>query len=291
MRFSFAGQENAEGPLLEHHFGLELERVGVVPGRGWVIPSLAWRGAPLERLRVGIDRAVARMRCLLIEHNSWMCGEVPFVFPGADPAVAERGLAFYRFPKLAAVELLPKGESFTIRFAGGPLGEVTSSGFYLPTLFTGDFDLRCEYRVHAWAPGPDSACFGLFAQNLASSHRYYAQRMSDGSRPDAHRVLGSMANVIHPAREAGARAGALRVTRVGRTLTTWHREPGDEEWRVLAVDAAATADDVVFGAKVWAKLECGPIEVEVRAFEIEATMAPVQIPRLKHRPDPRRGRG
>ncbi len=285
MRFEFDGQENAEAPLMAHHFGIELDRIGATPGSGWVLPQI---GMDIDSACDRIDRAVARMRCLLIEHNSYLCGEVPFVFPGADPAVADRGIAWYRFPKLGPVDLSVDGDGLRICFVGGELGEVTSSGFYLPTLFTGDFVVQCSYEVHTWEPGPDSACFALFAQNLASSARYYAQRMSDGSAPDDHRVLGSLATKLSKARPATERIGEFRIVREGTRLTAWHRTASDEGvWQPLATDEAATQDDVVFGAKTWSKVESGTIDVTVRNLAIDAKLADEQIPRLEHRDDPR----
>lgn len=290
MKFSFAGQENAEAPLMAQHFGIELERTGARAQSPDVFVHLGLEDSDaFEALATCVDRAVARMRCLLIEHNSYLCGEVPYPFPDADPVVADRGLAYYRFPKLGPVELRsePDQQLMRIRFVGGELGEVTSSGFYLPTLFTGDFDVSARYRVLQWEPGPDSACVALFAQNLASSARYYAQRMSSGNAPDAHTVLGSLATVLSGARPVEAPEGAFRIVRRAGALTAWHRAPDDDDWQLLATDADATRDDVVFGLKIWSKVESGVLEVTVHDLVIEGTLAEEQIPRLEHRPDPR----
>lgn len=290
MQFRFEGQENAEAPLMAHHFGLELERIGLTQDGGFVAPDASADDGAIRAWCDGIDRAVARMRCLLIEHNSYLCGGVRYPFPDGHPTVVDRGLALYRYPKLGPVELTSEPDCFRICFVGGELGEVTSSGFYLPTLFTGDFDIRCGYRVHAWQPGPDSACLALFAQNLASSKRYYAQRMSGGDEPDAHRVLGSLATVLSKSWPVAETFGQFRITRRDGVLTAYHRVEPTEEWTAMAVDDDATRDDVVFGVKIWSKVESGRIEATVHDLVIDAALADEQIPRLEHRDDPRQGR-
>ena len=90
MRFVFDGQENAEAPLLLHHFGLEIERIGVAApepdsGAVWLHPDL-----DLPAVADAVDRATARIRCLLIEHNSYMCGQIEYPFDGGHEVVASR---------------------------------------------------------------------------------------------------------------------------------------------------------------------------------------------------------
>ena len=68
----------------------------------------------------------------------------------------ERGLSIYRYPARAAVDVRPADDAIRITFHPGPLGAITSSGFYVPTLLRGDFSATIHYRIRRWRPGPRS---------------------------------------------------------------------------------------------------------------------------------------
>jgi len=285
----FEGQENAEAPLIAHHFGLELDALGVKID---LEPAFAASPSGDEDARIdaALAGAVARIRTLLIEHNSYLSGGIPFVFPDNDPRIAERGIARYRHPKLAEVDIdpVPGEPAMRIAFAAGPLGPITSSGFYLPTRLRGDFSIEVRYEVRSWEPGPDSACLGLFVQNEPSTARYYAQLMSTADRVGEISAAAGLEGELTGRRPVSGSSGALKLTRVGDRLTTWHRDAADAEWSELGTKVPCSTDDVITGAKIWSKVRCGGLVVDLSAMKVEATIPDDQIPRLEPRPDPRR---
>lgn len=284
----FDGQENAEAPLIAHHFGLELEALGV---RANAEPAFAAGSSPDEDARVdtALAGAVARIRTLLIEHNSYLSGGIAFVFPDNDPRLADRGIARYRHPKLAEVDIdpVPGEPAMRIAFAAGPLGPITSSGFYLPTRLRGDFSIEVRYDVRSWEPGPDSACLGLFVQNEPSTARYYAQLMSTADRVGEISAAAGLEGELTGRHPVPGASGALKLTRVGDRLTTWHRDAKDSEWTELGTKTPCSTDDVITGAKIWSKVRCGGLVVDLSEMKVEATIPDDQIPRLDPRPDPR----
>lgn len=280
-RFKIATQEGTPAQLLHWHFAVELERAGVRASE-WCVAHAGWT-QQADRLRLALAATVGRMRTLLIENNSYISGGLPFVFPTPDATLRQRGLGIYRFPKRAPVDVTVAGDRVRIAFAKGSLGEIVSSGFFVPTRLTGDFEVEAEYDLPAWSSGPDSACFGLFFQNDLSTGRYYAQRTIAGSDD---RVLGSFDGALTPAASVLARAGAFRLARVGRRVTAWHRQPGGP-WRELGATDTATPDDGIVGAKIWSKVECDGLVAEVSALRLRATLAASQNPPLPIRPDPR----
>lgn len=289
LEIDFDGQENASPALMREHFVLELAKVGV--RTGGVLCADARCLVRLPAVLDALGHATGRIRTLLIEHNSYLCGGVPWVFVDGDPRLRERGLAIYRYPKLGAVDVEPAGERMRIRFAAGPLGEITSSGFWVPTRIRGDFDVSVEYELPHWRCGPDSACVALFAQNEASTHRYYAQRMTTGDAPDAHSVAAGLEGGLSARTPVAAMQGWFRLVRRGGELSAWHRAAGQRDWLRLGSKDGATRDDVIVGVKIWSKVRSGGLEALLGRLSIEAEIPADQIARLDVRPDPRAASG
>ena len=129
MRVAFDGQENADRHLLGGVFHDELRKAGAVaPGRR-LHPCRALDDDAVAEAEGSLRRTVARLRTLLIEHNCYLSGGLPWVFPAARAVLSERGLAIYRFPASAQVDVVAEGDHVRISFHPTDLGEVTSSGF------------------------------------------------------------------------------------------------------------------------------------------------------------------
>jgi hypothetical protein len=283
MRVQVAAQEGVAAPLLRWHLAAEMQRLGVEANEWLVAHALS--PAVADAMAAALRGTMARARTLLIESNSYLSGGLPYVFATANEFLRERGLARYRYPKLADVEVSAVHGRMRIAFAAGALGPVTSSGFFVPTRLRGDFTVEAEYELVRWTSGPDAVCFGLFFQNELSTGRYYAQRTIASSGSDT--VHGSFDGVLTAARRAGARRGALRLARERSRVTAWHRDEGGE-WHELGTTDSATTDDGILGAKVWAKVACDGIVAEVTALTIVAEWVPDQAPPVTARPDPRR---
>ena len=172
-----------------------------------------------------------------------------------------------------------------IAFAPADLGEVTSSGFYLPTLFAGDFTVETDYVLGTWLPGStDAACFALFAQNEASSLRYYAQRRSAGDGP-AELLANFNNDDLSTPQPVTEPHGALRVQRRGDVVSCWHRAEG--EWMLLGEHRGDPADDVIIGSKIWSSGTAGTLEVELSDLHVDGEIPQDQIDAVPIRPDPR----
>lgn len=287
----FEGQEGASAELVLQAFHDEARAAGLLPGETLRIhPAMTQADVDLAEQRL---RSVAqRLRTLLIEHNSYLSGGLRYPFPAALEGVAERGLAIYRFPRLGEVDVVAEDASVRITFAPAELGEVTSSGFYLPTLFGGDFTVEASYRLDQWRPCPEeAACFALFAQNEASSYRYYAQRMSTGDQ--AHRLLASLAEVLSPEQDvpdpdSPEPAGRFRIQRHGDTIHCWHRATDpDAQWLQLGSAEAPVENEMLIGAKIWSKIRCDGLQARITDLRIQGRMAERQIPPVPVRSDPR----
>ena len=279
-----AGQENAPPELMLQAFVDEARAKGLEVG-----PRLHLGGVPAnrqDRVVEALRGTLQRLRTLLIEHNSYTSGGLAYPFVARHEGLAERGLSIYRYPARGAVDVRAVGDGVDIDFAPGALGEVTSSGFYLPTLFEGDFELQARYRLGTWRPGATrAACFALFAQNQASSHRYYAQRMSTGDAP--HRLLASLADQLSPEREVVDPAGRLRVVREGDRISCAHAPAEGGSWTELGSAAAPPEPEMLFGAKIWSSGSCNGLQVRVTDLQIEGTLARAQLPPPARVPDPR----
>ena len=279
---SFAGQEGADAALMRHGFTEELRRAGVE----W--DELAGDGAPdeaaLERYQIALRATLARMRVLLVELNSYISGGLAWVFPPAPEALSGRGLANYRFPARAAVDVTAQDDHVRIHVHEADLGEVTSSGFYVPAIVRGDFCATIRYRICAWQPGDAAVCMGLFAQDQPSGLRYYAMRRSSGERP--HEVLANFSNqVFSDPQPAGNEEGWLRLERRGDLVTCSHRQGGD--WVILGEHRGDPPDDVLFGAKIWSSGRAGPFEAQLFDLQIEGELPSEQLPAVPVKPDPR----
>jgi hypothetical protein len=281
-RIQIPAQEGVASPLLHWQAGVELERAGVIPSE-WCVVHAGWREQG-EPLRAALTATVGRLRTRLIEHNSYISGGLDYVFATDEDALRARGLGIYRYPKQGPVAVTAGDNRVRIAFAAGPLGEIVSSGFFVPARITGDFEVEADYELLAWSAGPDSACFGFFFQNDLSTGRYYAQRTIDSG---GDHVLAGLDGVLSRKHPVGARAGSFRLTRAGRRVTAWHREP-EQSWRELGSTDVATGDDGVIGAKIWAKVACDGLTAEVTALRLRAKLSPMQDGPLPVRPDPRR---
>lgn len=282
----FVGQEDADGGLIGLHFARELGELGVrVDG-----PLLLAAGAlaDIAPLRAAFDRALLRIRVLLVEYNSHLSGELPFAFPGGGPELRARGAGVYRYPRRGKVRVAvaPGGAGIRIDFAPAPLGPVTSSGFFVPTAIRGDVDVTARYVLRRWESGPDSACLGLFLQNAASTARYYAQVMSTAQAPRVRLVAAGLAGVVSARQPAPADEGWLRIQRQGGVVRACHRATADAPWKLLGEHIGATADDLIVGAKIWSKDRTEGLVADVFDLTIDGSVSPQQEPLLGPRPDP-----
>lgn len=282
----FVGQEDADGGLIGAHFARELAALGArVDG-----PLRFGAGALADDgpVRRAFDRALLRIRVLLVEYNSYLSGELPFAFPGGGPELRARGAGVYRFPRRGKVRVAvaPGGDGIRIDFAPAPLGPVTSSGFFVPTAIRGDVDVTARYALRRWESGPDSACLGLFLQNAASTARYYAQVMSTADAPQARLVAAGLAGVVSPRRPAPADEGWLRIQRQGDVVRAFHRATATAAWTLLGEHVGATADDLIVGAKIWSKDRTDGLVADVLDLAIAGAVSPEQEPLLGPRPDP-----
>ena len=164
------------------------------------------------------------------------------------------------------------------------LGEVTSSGFYVPAIVRGDFCATVRYRICAWQPGDAAVCMGLFAPDQPSGLRYYAMRRSAGARP--HEVLANFSNEVfrEPVPVEGDE-GWLRLERRGDRIVCSHRQGAD--WTVLGEHGGDAPDDVLFGAKIWSSGHAGPFDAQLFDLKIEGELPDEQLPPVPVRPDPR----
>ena len=282
LEVAFTAQEGANEAMMLHGFGEELRSAGV----DWA--EMAADAAPdeatLTRYEAGVRAAVGRMRVLLVELNSYISGGLDWVFPEAPEALSGRGLANYRFPARAAVDVTAQDDHVRIHVHEAELGEVTSSGFYVPAIVRGDFCATVRYRISAWQPGEAAVCMGLFAQDQPSGLRYYAMRRSAGARP--HEVLANFSNEVFsepvPVEDD---EGWLRLERRGDRIVCSHRQGAD--WTVLGEHRGDAPDDVLFGAKIWSSGHAGPFDARLFDLEIEGELPDEQLPPVPVRPDPR----
>ncbi len=288
MTVAFDGQEGAASPLILAAFVDELGKRGV-RGGPVLVARAALDSAQRRRASAALAHAIGRLRTLLVEYNSYLSGGLPWVFTDPGQPAAARGLAIYRFPARAAVDVEADGDAVRIHVHAGDLGEVTSSGFWVPTLLRGDLDIRIRYRLPRWQPGAAASNFALFLQDEPSEQRYYAQRRAAGD--GTHEVLGNFHNdsftrtvAVHGA------AGGLRLTRSGGQVTAWHRTP-DADWIELGSRDDGDPRDVLPGVKIWSSGACGALIAELHDLQLRATLPPenAQLAAVPIRPDPRHG--
>lgn len=287
----FAGQEGAPPDLIEHHFVQELEAAGV-RARGPLLWPASVRTDPAVGSRVerAFAHAMLRLRVLFVEYNSHLSGGLPWPFATGEARLRARGLTFYRFPRLADVEVAPIGAAMRIAFGPGELGAVTSSGFFVPTRLVGDVVLTIRYELQRWHSGPDSACLGLFLQNEASTARYYAQVHSTADAPHVRTAAAGFAGELVGRRTADGDRGWLRLVRRGGELIALHRAAGAPEFVELG-RCEASPDILIAGCKIWSKVRTDGLVADLFELEIEADLAADQPELLPARPDPRRPEG
>lgn len=286
LDLTFRPQEGADAALMLETFRAELQQAGTA----WdeVADGRVEDDAATARAEDSIRTAVARMRVLLIEFNSYLSGGLTWPFGSAPTILRERGLAKYRFPARARVDVIAEADHARITVHRGDLGEVTSSGFYVPTLVRGDFVATLRYRLLDWQPGEASVCLALFAQDLPSRLRYYAQRRASLGTP--HELLANFSNEVFgsPVPVAGSE-GAFRLERRGDLVRSLHRD--DAAWTVLGEHRGDTEEDVTFGSKIWSSGRAGPFDAKLFDLSIEGEFPAEQIPPVPVRPDPLAGSG
>jgi hypothetical protein len=282
-RFHFEAQQNAEPALLARLFDEELGKAGITAS-DVLAPRADLAAAELERVASGLRQAVARLGVLLIELNSYLSGGLTWVFPDTPARLRERGLAAYRYPARAPVDIAPEGDHMRLTFHASDLGKVTSSGFYVPTLVRGDFAVTLRYRLGEWRPGAHTVCLALFAQDELSQLRYYAQRRAAGTHP--HEVMANFNNqVLTTPLPAHGTEGVFKLERRGDLVISSHR--AGDAWTVLGEHRGDPARDVVFGSKIWSSGEAGMLEARLFDLRIEGELPAQQIPPVPIRPDPR----
>ena len=282
-RFLFEAQQNGEPALLAQLFDEELGKAGVSASQV-LAPRADLDAAELQRLEVGLRQAVARLGVLLIELNSYLSGGLPWVFPNTPARLRERGLAAYRYPARAPVDIAPERDHMRITFHASDLGKVTSSGFYVPTLVRGDFAVTLRYQIGEWRPGVQTVCLALFAQDELSQLRYYAQRRAAGTQQ--HEVMANFNNQVltKPLHARGTR-GVFKLERRGDLVISSHFEA--DAWTVLGEHRGDPVRDMVFGSKIWSSGEAGTMEARLFDLKIEGDLPVEQIPPVPVRPDPR----
>jgi hypothetical protein len=279
----FAGQENASPTLMLDAFLRELRQSGVLGARK-LVPDPDISASEADRAVEIFRYCARRMRVLLVEHNSYISGGLRYPFPASLPGLAERGLVIYRFPKCAEVDVTSVDDRVRIDFAPDDLGEVTSSGFYSPTLFEGDFCVDAEYRIVSWHPhAHESASFALFVQTEDASDRYYAQRMSTGEDPA--RLFATMRDQLSEGRDVVDEHGVFRIERRAEHITCSHSREG--EWIELGVAPAPANQEMLFGAKIWSKNRCGGFVVDVYNLRAVGHLSDHQLPPSVIVADPR----
>jgi hypothetical protein len=281
----FVDQEGAPAELILHHFGLEAAAAGLRVAGPWWLPTAALRDG-VQAYAKALRTALARIRTLLIEYNSYLSGGLPFVWAGGAEMLRARGAARYRYPRLGEVDVDAVGAAIRIAFLPHELGPVTSSGFYLPTRLVGDVDVAVRFELRRFDSGPDATCLGLFLQNEASSARYYAQVMCTADAPVARSAaLGHAGAVIGRTPFAGDH-GWLRLRRAGGLVEAWFRVAAEAPWHRLG-SVPAVGDALIVGAKIWSKVRTEGLVADLFDLTVEAELAADQPPLLVERADPR----
>ena len=285
MDLSFETQDTAPPELILKTFLEELEKRGVKAGPV-LRPHPALGEAEIRTAAAALADTVRRIRALLVEYNSYLSAGLPFVFDASSALMKDRGLCIYRYPARAGTEVRIESEAVRITFHAGSLGEVTSSGFYVPTRVRGDITAEIRYRLRQWKPGPDNACLALFAQDEASMVRFYAQRYTLAEAPAGPLLLANLNDRRTEAGPVAGDEGAFRLIRRGTTISAWHRS-GNEKWRMLGESPFEDAPDLYIGAKIWSGVECSGLEADLSNLRIEGEVPEDQTTVPVERPDPR----
>ena len=280
---AFADREDARGDQLADRYLEELAALGV---RGAMLePDAALDAAEVTVVVEAIELAVARVATLLVEAASFHTGGMPFVFATELDVLRCRGLAMYRYPARAAARVQASSGRVTVRIEEGPVGHVTSAGFYVPTRMRGDLEATVDYRLGPWAPGPDSACAALFVHDEPPTRHTYAQLLTYGD-PASIDAMAVFMGRASPQREAVGPAGSLRLNREGGDLRAWHRHEG-RAWRLLGESRIDPESELLVGCKVWTKVACGGLSAEFIDLVLRATPVEDPGPMPAVRPDPR----
>jgi len=284
LQFLFQPQEGASAELIDAAFREEMGKTGVAYEA--VLEPAKLDEAGVVAAEQALRTAIGRIRVLMIEFNSYISGGLDWVFPNSPEALSERGLAKYRFPARGEVDIVSEKDHVCITMHGGDLGNVTSSGFYVPTRVRGDFEATIRYELGEWQPGGDAVSVALFAQDEPSQLRYYAQRRTAGAQP--HEVLANFNNdVLTDPVAVSATEGSFRVARRGDIVTCSHCENG--EWTVLGEHRGDPTNDVIFGSKIWSSGQAGPFVARLFELTVVGEFPADQIAPLPIRPDPRSG--
>lgn len=282
LQLRFEPQEGASGELIESAFLEEMGKTGVAFAS--IVEPAKLDEQAVVAAEQALRTAIGRIRILMIEFNSYISGGLDWVFPNSPDALSERGLAKYRFPARGEVDIVAESDHVCITMHGGDLGNVTSSGFYVPTRVRGDYEATIRYELGDWQPGGDSVSVALFAQDEPSQLRYYAQRRTAGQQP--HEVLANFNNdVLTDAVAVSAREGSFRVARRGDLVTCSHCEGG--VWTLLGEHRGDAVNDMIFGSKIWSSGRAGPFVARLYELTVVGELPPEQIAPLPIRPDPR----
>jgi len=214
-----------------------------------------------------IAAACAHTRRRLVAEGSFVSGGAAVPFAATPELARSRGLALYRFPRRSRARLRVSRRGVRIRVPAGPLGDITSVGFWLPTFVAGDFDVQIVHRLKRWQPGSGPACFGLHAADQTTARTYYAQWTSEPGQP--HRpgcVLGD--RPLQHGHPPAKLHGVLRLRREGCLVTAWFRSD-DGFWQLLGSHGDDQGAPMVVGAKVWAFGDCGGLDVAVTDLRLE----------------------
>jgi hypothetical protein len=284
MTLGFEQQESASPALILDTFLAELKKRGVAVGSTWTVPAGLTEQAVAAAM-AAIQEAVARIRVLMVEYNSYLSAGLPYVFPTDSAVLEARGLSIYRYPAKGQVDVVAEDRAVRITFYPGALGSVTSSGFYVPTCIRGDFTAEIEFTVQTWRPGPANACFALFVQDEPSLVRYYAQRFTEAERPERHLAQANLAGAASEPRPVQGSTGAFRLVREEKTLSAWYREK--ESWERFGQTITDAVPDFYLGAKIWSSEVSDGLEVVFSGLTITGEIPADQTVALVKRPDPR----
>jgi len=275
----FQAQFGAEGAWLAQILFEELRARGWADARGWPC-----RSDVLAEQIEGLCSALRRTRARLVDSNSWVSGGLAWPWPIADEVLRTRGLATYRAPARAPVELELTGAGARITLPECDCGEVVSGGFWVPTALAGDFELALDYRIAEWHAGEREACLGLLAVATDGTFRAYAQRVAAAGQPV--RVVADLDGRPGPVAVHGVGdTGTLRILREREELSFWHRSGA--QWRWLGRLREPQGRPLITGFKIWASGHSGPLRAELGRFSIEGCPAAKQDAPPAARPDPR----
>lgn len=269
LRLQFKDQAGLSGDQLKSVFCEEMRNAGVIADQHLSSVSTG-EEADLALAEKAIRHALSATRKRLVDRDAFISGGLAYPFDPPADLFRERGIALYRYPIPADVTLAVSKGRVNIRFAAHDLGEITSSGFWVPTWLAGDFDIRMRYMIRSWKPGAKPACFGLWVSNRTTGFTCYAQRTTeDGCTTRLGAVMGNQP--LRHAAVADRDKGELRIMRERTRITALHRTRG--KWLFLADINQGEPEDMITGAKIWAHGECGPLEAEVSKLEIEAALS------------------